>query len=204
MRIARVRPMRRALHVVGDLVLAAWTLLWAMIAWTLKSTIDLLAQPAVGIGRTTEALAGRVDDAARQIGDVPVVGSDLATPFGPIANTLRTITSEVMGQVDAVHATAWLIFWVIWLMPTATLALIYLPPRIRRARESAAARSYIDEQADLDLFALRAIAKAPMTDLAAISDDPLGALRDHDTATINKLADLELKRVGIGVVEKEG
>jgi hypothetical protein len=64
-------------------------------------------------------------------------------------------------------------------------------------RRATAAQRFIDSAADLDLFALRAMARQPMTRLAAISDDPSGAWRRGEEATIRALALLELRDSGL-------
>ncbi len=201
MRRTHIRPARRAAHLVGDLVLVVWAILWFAVAGVVRSTINALAVPAVEMGKGTASLAGRMDEAAENLGEVAFVGEQLAAPFRPIAASLRDISAQAVEQVAAVEQTALVVAVVVWLVPTLTLAVIYLPPRIRRARESAAARKYIDDHADLDLFALRAMAKAPMTSIARISDDPVAAWRAADATVIAQLANLELRRVGIGVVE---
>ena len=201
MRRTRVRPVRRAVHLVGDVVLLMWAGLWLVVASVVRATNNALASPAVALGQGTAAMAERMDDAAETLGEVAFVGEQLATPFRPIADSLRDISGQTAGQVGAVEQAALVVAVVVWLVPTLTLAIVYLPARIRRARESAAARAFIDDHADLDLFALRAMAKAPMTQLARISDDPVAAWRGSDEAIIQKLANLELRRVGIGVVE---
>ena len=203
MRRTHIRPTRRAAHLVGDVVLLVWAIAWLLVAGVVRSTINALAVPAAGLGNGTAALADKMDEAARTLGEVAFVGKQLAAPFRPIAESLRGISAQAVEQVGAVEQAALVVAVVVWLVPTLTLAVIYLPPRIRRARESAAARAYIDDHADLDLFALRAMAKAPMTRIARISDDPVAAWRAADAVTIAKLANLELRRVGIGVVEMD-
>ena len=203
MRRAHIHPTRRAVHLAGDLILIGWALLWLFVASLVRAAINALAAPAVELGKGTTSLANTVDDAAKSLGDVQFVGDQLAAPFRPIAESLRDIASQSVAQVAAVEQAALVAAAVVFLAPTLTLALLYLPPRILRARESAAARTYIDDQADLDLFALRAMAKAPMSKIAGISNDPVGAWRSADAATILQLANLELRRVGIGVAEVE-
>ncbi len=203
MRRAHIHPTRRAVHLVGDLVLIGWALLWLGVAGIVRAAINGLAAPAVELGKGTASLADTVDEAAKSLGDVQFVGDQLAAPFRPIAGSLRDIATQSVAQVAAVEQAALVAAVVVFLAPTLTVALLYLPPRIRRARESAAARTYIDDQADLDLFALRAMAKAPMSRIARITNDPVGAWRNADAATILQLANLELRRVGIGVAEVE-
>lgn len=198
----RIRPVRRALHLVADLLLLGWVVAWALVAWTIKQVIEGLAAPAEEIGNTTDALAQRFDDAVERISDVALVGEELAAPLRPIAGTLRDISDQAALQVASVNSIALMLFFVVWLIPSLSVAVLYLPPRIRRARESAQARRFIDERADLDLFALRAMAKAPMTQLARITDDPVAAWRTGDRQVIDQLADLELRRVGIGVLRE--
>jgi hypothetical protein len=60
-----------------------------------------------------------------------------------------------------------------------------------------AAQAFLDEGADLDLFALRAMATQPMHVLAAISPDPVGAWRAGDRSVIDRLAEVELRRSGL-------
>jgi hypothetical protein len=55
----------------------------------------------------------------------------------------------------------------------------------------------VDGPADLELFALRALAHQPLHVLARVSDDPMSALRERDHAVIARLADLELSDVGL-------
>ena len=54
-----------------------------------------------------------------------------------------------------------------------------------------------DAAEDLDLFALRALSRQPMHRLARISDDPAGAWRRRDPAVVRRLAELELRTVGL-------
>lgn len=201
---ARLLPARRALHLLGDAILIGWIVLWGLAAWGLKSAVDMLAVPSEAIGDTTRDLARRVDDVGSRISELPLVGEDLQGPFGQMGVTLRDLAVQSEAQAASIHGAAWLLAVFAFAMPVLTLALIYLPPRIRRARESAAARAYIDELADLDLFALRAMARAPMTRLAQISPDPVRAWRSGDPRVIQELANLELKRTGIGLVQVEG
>ena len=201
MRRATIRPARRALHLIGDLILIGWALLWIGVAGIVHAVVMAVASPALALNESTSSLAGKVEDAAESLGNVRVVGDQLAAPFQPIATSLRDMAGQGGETVTAIEQAAFAIAVVVFLVPTCTLAIMYVPLRIRRARESAAARSYINDQADLDLFALRAMAKTPMTRIAAITGDPVGAWRRGDATIILELANLELRRVGIGVAD---
>jgi hypothetical protein len=68
---------------------------------------------------------------------------------------------------------------------------------VRFARRATAGRRLVDSAADLDLFALRALAHQPLHRLAAVSDDPARAWRDRDRDVVVRLAALELRDAGL-------
>ena len=93
-----------------------------------------------------------------------------------------------------------LAFWLglsVALIPVLIVAAFYLPVRLRFIREATAGRRFIDATADLDLFALRALARQPMHVLARVHDDPAGAWRASDPDVVAALADLELRECGL-------
>ncbi len=82
-------------------------------------------------------------------------------------------------------------------MPILLVVGIWLFVRIRFARRATAAQRFIDANEDLDLFALRAMARQPMHRLARISADPAGAWRAREPVTVRRLAELELRTSGL-------
>lgn len=201
MSTVRLTAGHHARALVGDVLLLAWILGWWAVAGAAKTVVDAVAIPVERTGRSTSGLAGDVDGLASQLQRVPMVGDDLSRPATAISRQLHGLTDQTQAQAASIHHTAWVVFVLVWLAPVATYAVLYLPGRIRRARQARAARSFIDEGADLDLFALRAMANCPMTALARISSDPVAAWRRGDARVVAALADLELRRVGIGRVE---
>ena len=77
------------------------------------------------------------------------------------------------------------------------LLWFYLPSRLRFVRRATAGQRYLDSGADLDLFALRAMAHQPLHVLAGIDADPAGAWRRGDPDVVDRLARLELRSVGL-------
>lgn len=195
----RLEPRRRTARLVGDAVVAAWVVGWALVAWALKGTVDALAAPLTGVGDNTEALSRRLDDAARDLGTLPLVGEDLSNAFGSLAGQLGDITAQADAQADSVLAAAWVLFWVVWLLPSLTVALLYVPRRLRRARELEAARRHLAERGDFDLFAFRALQNASPAALARLPQPPAAAWRSGDPAAIRALGQLELERLGLVV-----
>jgi hypothetical protein len=82
-------------------------------------------------------------------------------------------------------------------IPVLIVVAVYLPLRWRFVRRATAGRRFVDSSEDLDLFAMRALARQPLHRLAAVSDDPAGAWRRRDAEVVGRLADLELRESGL-------
>jgi hypothetical protein len=79
-------------------------------------------------------------------------------------------------------------------VPVAALLVMWLPGRVAWAREAGAASRLRMGGADLELFALRAVANRSLRELYRVTNDPAGALRSGDYAG---LAALELRSLGL-------
>jgi hypothetical protein len=76
-------------------------------------------------------------------------------------------------------------------------ALVWILPRwlwTRRARE---ARRITESPGGVELFAVRALARRRLPELAALGEDIVPAWRRGDPAALRKLAALELRRLGL-------
>jgi hypothetical protein len=191
------RPGKLIGQVVADVLVALWAVMWALVGNIVHQMISLVAVPARETARTAGRLAGDFRDAAEQAANVPGVGDQLRRPFDAAADTLGGLITSANHQVSNIEQLATLVGWLVFLIPVSVVIAFWLPRRIRFWQLSRAAQKFIDSDADLDLFALRAMATEPMHVLAAISDDPVGAWRSRDTAVITKLAEIELGRSGL-------
>jgi hypothetical protein len=99
--------------------------------------------------------------------------------------------------VAAVDTLASWLGWSLALVPIGLALAIYVPKRVGFVRRATAGRRLVDSAADLDLFALRALAHQPLHRLAAISDDPARAWRERDRDVVVRLAALELRDAGL-------
>jgi hypothetical protein len=131
------------------------------------------------------------------VGKLPAVGDQLRAPIDGAAGAAAKLAQAGRDQAHAVEQLAILLAAVTIGLPVLFAVLIWLPRRIRFSRRATAGQRFIDSAADLDLFALRAMANQPMQRLAKISDDPVAAWREGDRAVIAELADLELRSVGL-------
>lgn len=190
-------PMRRMRQILGDLFFVFWVGLWIRLGMWLHDVALGLAKPGELTESAATALGDRLQGAGERMGEVPVVGGNVSVPFDQAAEASRSLAAAGRTQADAAVSFAWWPGLLVALTPILVAALYYLPKRWRFARTAAAGRRFVDATADLDLFALRAMAHQPLHVLARISDDPAGAWRNGDQQIIRELAELELAAVGM-------
>jgi hypothetical protein len=197
MRIYAQRRGRFATQLAGDLAVVLWALAWAVVGVLVDASVSALAQPARDTARTARELAGQLGEAASSAGQVPGLGEQLRRPFDAASGSLGDLVATAEAQAASVERIAAVLGWLVFLIPVTTVLLIWLPRRVRFVRRARAAQRFIDAQADLDLFALRAMANQPMHVLAQISDDPVAAWRAGDRRVIDALAEVELREAGL-------
>lgn len=190
-------PARRARQVAADLLVLIWVFAAVRAGQAVHQATLRLAEP----GRQLEA-AGRdigtnLRSAAEQVGNLPLVGGDLRGALDRTAASAGTLVSAGQEQQSAVGRLAVLLGVLIAVVPILLALGLWLPARVRFIRRAGAAQRFLDADADLDLFALRAMAHQPLHVLARISDDPAGAWRRGDPAVVRELAVLELRSVGL-------
>jgi hypothetical protein len=197
MKLYAARQPRQTLQLIGDALLVVWIAVWVKVGSEVHDATLLLAAPGERMSEAGDGLAGRLREAGDAIGGLPVVGEQARSPLDGAGDAAESLSAAGRAQVDAVHDLALWLGISIALIPILIVVAFYVPRRIRFAREATAGQRFIDADEDLDLFALRAIARQPMHRLAQVSDDPAGAWRDRDPEVVRRLASLELRDAGL-------
>jgi hypothetical protein len=195
MRLYAVAPARCARQVLGDLMMIAWIAGWA---WAGRETHDAtltLGRPGLATASAADEMAGRFHDVEGRIGGIPGVGDNLAAPFRGAASAAESLAAAGRSQAETVADVALLVGLAVFLIPVLLIAVLYVPFRVRFIRRATAARRFMG--ADPQLLALRALANQPLRSLTRVSDDPVAAWRSGDPPTVRKLADLELRSLGL-------
>jgi hypothetical protein len=188
---------QRGRQVVGDLLVVGWIWLWVEAGVLVFRITNALGAPGRKAAEAGDGLAGDLRRLSEPMGKVPVVGDQLRSPVDGAAAAAGKLAEAGRDQAHAVEQLAYVLAGVTIGLPVLLALLIWLPPRIRFSRRATAAQKFIDSDADLQLFALRAMANQPMHKLAKISDDPVTAWRDGDATVIGQLATLELRSTGL-------
>lgn len=199
MKIYADAPVRRSLQISGDVLLAIWVYLWVQTALVVRDATLSLAVPGEQISAAGGGLAEQLRDAGRTVGDVPLVGDEVRAPFDGAGGAADRIAAAGDAQVEAVQTLAFWLGLAVGAIPVLIALAVYLPLRWRFIREATAGSRFVDSTDDLDLFALRAMARQPLHRLARISDDPAGAWRRGEPEVVRDLAALELRDSGLAV-----
>jgi hypothetical protein len=188
---------RRVRQQVGDLSLVVWSALWLWVAAAVHDATLALAAPGRRMQAAGGGLAGQLRDAGSVVGNLPLVGDDARAPFDGAGRAADQLSAAGGSTVEAVQHLAFWLTVVVAAVPVTVGLVAYLPRRWRFMRQATAGRRLIDSSADLELFALRAMANQPMHRLARVSSDPVGAWRSGDRAVVRALALLELRDAGL-------
>ena len=188
---------RRTRQIVGDVLFVVWLALWLRLATVVRDATLALATPGRKMQEAGGGLAGRMRDAGTAVGDIPLVGDEVRSPFDGAGRAADQMAAAGASQVEAVSHLAFWLGLAVAAIPILAMVAVYLPMRWRFAREATAGRRFVDSSADLELFALRAMTNQPMHRLAAISDDPVRDWRNGDAAVVRDLALLELRDAGL-------
>lgn len=185
---------KRTRQQIADGVVAVWILLWLWVGDTVRDAVQLLGVPGRELEEAGNGLAGGLNGAAERADDLPVLGGALASPLGAAADAGAALASAGVAQQEAVGTLAWLLAFVIAALPIALALLLWLPSRLRWARNAAAAARLRD---DVDLLALRAATGQPLRVLATLGPEPVGRWRRGEPGAAEQLAALELAQLGL-------
>lgn len=185
---------KRTRQIIQDGILGGWILLWVLIGMVAHDVVAKLAEPAASVARNSDSLSDSLADISDKVDGVPVVGGALEEPFSSSSRAAAGVARESREQRDLFLTAALWIGLFIAVGPIALALLLYLPFRIRWIRQATAADRIRLDADDLYLFALRAVANRPFTELRKATPDPGAALAAGDYAA---LARLELEQLGL-------
>jgi hypothetical protein len=195
MRIYAERPARAGLQLLADVLVAGWVWLTVVTARAVHDFVLGMQGPARAMTGAGESIHGAFDNAARTASTVPFIGDDLARALGAGTGAGDSLATAGREQMEAIATVAFATTVAVALLGAMPVLLMWLPLRVRYARQ---ARSAVAARAvDSDLLALRAITRRPVRGLLKISPDPASAWRRDDRAVVRDLAALELRSLGL-------
>lgn len=183
-------------QLIQDGIMVGWILVWITFGSVAHDVVAKLAEPAESVARNSDSLSDSLAEISDKVDGVPVVGGALEEPFSSSSLAAAAVARESREQRDLFLTAALWIGLFIAIGPIALALLLYLPFRIRWVRQATAADRIRLDADDLYLFALRAVANRPFSELRRATPDPGAALAAGDYAA---LARVELEHLGLKV-----
>ena len=196
------RPGTAVTQLFTDLLVVAWVWFWIWAATRLYDLVGKLGTPGAKLESAGNGMAGGLTDAGRKVDNLPGVGDALATPFTRAAQAAQAVADAGREQQNAVHELALVLTALLLVVPLGLVLFGWLPLRLRWISRASAAASLRGGVAGRDLLALRALATQPLRRLAAIDPDVSAAWRRGDPSTVEALAALELRGLGLRVPKR--
>lgn len=198
MPILYARPSwRLARQLIADIAVVIWVFLCWAAAGIAVSSIKAVAGPSQFAQERLKEVSRTLSDSARKVGELPLVGETLSSPLADVSTEVTSLQGSAAEQVNAINQAATTIGWLVFILPVATVLLLWLPWRMRFVRTATSISRLQLEEHSAALLAWRALANAPLPQLQRITADPLGALRAGDQDIIEQLAALESHRHGV-------
>lgn len=187
----------RTRQIAADLAVLAWVALWWWVGGVVHDGIEALTGPTESVSAGARDLSDSLGSAGSVLDGAPLVGDEVAAPFESAAGASDRMAEAGDSSTAAIERAALYVGGLVTLVPVVLVARRWLPWRLSYLREAGAAQRLLVGDPDLELFAWRAVAHQPLHRLARVSEDPVGALRRDETATVAALAQLELDALGL-------
>ena len=191
-----------AKQVLSDVGTIGWVFLWGVIAIAVRRVIDVAAAPAEKMSELAGSMAGNMADAADTAESVPLVGQKLRGPFDSMSSGITEMQGFADSLAHTIHVAAIVIAVIVFVVPVIIWVWKWLPSRISFTYQSSRANRLLAADGAVELFALRAMANAPLSQLERVTSNPIHAWQTGDEAVMRQLADIELRRVGLSLPKR--
>jgi hypothetical protein len=186
-----------ARQLITDLLVVAWVYASIRAAMWLHDLVQKLAVPGQRLEGAGSGIADNLADVSGKIDRVPIVGDELTSPFRSASDAARSLSGIGQQQQDLVDDLSLALSIGLLVFPLSLVLFVWLPLRVRWMRRAGAAAALRSAPAGRDLLALRALANQPLRRLTRIDPDVAESWRRGDDATVDALAALELRALGL-------
>lgn len=188
---------RRVRQLTGDVTALAFIALWITLGVWIYQLISAFQQLGIQMQEAGAGFKSTMVELGDTLGALPFIGSGIRVPFDGASDAGAALESAGQSQQDTVLATATAVGVVIAVVPIVLVLLLWLLPRLRFARRATEAKNLVSAPGGADLLALRALSTHKLAELAEIAPDAVSLWRAGDPATIARLAQLQLRSLGV-------
>ncbi|WP_010202703.1 hypothetical protein [Salinibacterium sp. PAMC 21357] len=188
---------RRARQLASDIIALVFIVAWIALGVWVYQLIAAFRQLGVQMQQAGAGFRSTMVELGDTLGSVPLIGSGIRVPFDGASDAGATLENAGQSQQDAILATATTVGLFIAVVPVLLILLVWLLPRLRFARRATEAKRLLSMPGGAELLALRALSTYKLADLAEISPEVASLWRAGDPAIVAKLAQLQLRSLGI-------
>jgi len=161
--------------------------------------VQLFAVPAQSTADLAASMSSGLSDAATNVGNVPVVGGALRDPLDAMSDGFVSIQTYALSTVHMIYTAALVLAIIVFVVPVVVWLWKWLPWRVKFVAQSVRAARLLRTSDAVELFALRAMATAPMGALVSVTANPMDAWKTGDLPQLRRLAAMELGRYGLAL-----
>ncbi|GAA1217992.1 hypothetical protein [Rhodoglobus aureus] len=188
---------RRARQLSSDIIALVFIAIWIALGVWVYQLIAAFQQLGLQMQEAGAGFKSTMVELGDTLGSVPLIGSGIRVPFDGASDAGAALENAGQSQQDTVLATATAVGVIIAVVPVALILLLWLLPRVRFARRATEAKKLLSSPGGADLLALRALSTHKLAELAEIAPDAASLWRAGDPATVARLAQLQLRSLGV-------
>ncbi|MEV8253951.1 hypothetical protein AB0O95_08320 [Rhodoglobus sp. NPDC076762] len=191
------QPARRTRQIIADLISLGFIAVWIALGVWIYQLIAAFQELGVQMQQAGAGFESTMVELGDTLGAVPLIGSGIRAPFDGASEAGAALESAGQSQQASVEAAATAVGLFIGIVPVVLILLVWLLPRIRFAVRASEAKRLLAKPGGADLLALRALTTLNITELARVSEAPAAEWRAGNSATVARLAQLQLAELGI-------
>ncbi|EPR76052.1 putative CONSERVED TRANSMEMBRANE PROTEIN [Leifsonia rubra CMS 76R] len=188
---------RRARQVTGDIVALVFIVVWIALGVWVYQLIAAFQQLGIQMQEAGAGFRSTMVELGDTLGSVPLIGTGIRVPFDGASDAGAALETAGQSQQATVLAAATAVGVIISVVPIALILLLWLLPRIRFAQRATEAKNLLSTPGGTDLLALRALSSQKLSVLSKISPEVASQWRAGDRATAARLAQLQLRSLGV-------
>lgn len=191
------RPHRFAMQFVSDVLVAGWTVIWVLVGTAVHTAVSAIAAVGRQVQSGANGISANLESAGASVDGVPLIGDELSKPLTAASEAALDLAGAGQSLAHTATWLAWVLALAVAATPILAVGMPWLYLRLRFFRRKWTVITLASTPAGEQLLALRALANRPLSKLAAVSIDPVGAWRREDPIAMRGLANLELRSAGL-------
>lgn len=191
------QPARRMRQIIADLISLGFIVVWIALGVWVYQLIAAFQQLGVQMQEAGAGFESTMTELGDTLGSVPLIGSGIRAPFDGASEAGAALESAGQSQQASVETAAAAVGLFIGIVPVMLILLVWLLPRIRFVVRANEGKRLLATPGGADLLALRALTTLNMTELARVSEAPASEWRAGNSATVARLAQLQLAELGL-------